>query len=103
LSPEEEHRVSYYASGHTLVAGLPPTDEPVHKVSIIPREIGATGYTLKMQEKEKFLATKNEFMDQVAILLGRSVAERVIKMSPTPALSINPYRVRSFEKDKGLS
>ena len=80
-----------------------PSGEPVHKVSIIPRGIGALGYMLQVLEKEKFLATKNELMDPVAILLGGSVAERVIKMLPTPVLSVNPYRVPSFEKDKGLS
>ena len=80
-----------------------PSGEPVHKVSIIPRGIGSLGYMLQVLEKEKFLATKNELMDPVAILLGGRVAERVIKMSPTPVLSLNPYRVPSFEKDKGLS
>jgi cell division protease FtsH len=112
LSPEEKHRVSYHESGYSLVAELVPSGEPVHKVSIIPRGIGALGYMLQAMEKEKFLATKNELMDQVAILLGGrvaeeivfgSVAERVIKMSPTPVLSVNPYRVPSFEKEKGLS
>jgi len=78
LSPEEKHRVSYHESGHTLVAGLVPTGEPVHKVSIIPRGIGALGYTLQVPEKEKFLATKNELMDQVAILLGGRVAEEIV-------------------------
>jgi len=70
LGPDEKHRVSFHESGHTLVAELVPTGEPVHKVSIIPRGIGALGYTLQLPEKEKFLATKNELLDQIAILLG---------------------------------
>ncbi|MBW1799313.1 MAG: ATP-dependent zinc metalloprotease FtsH [Deltaproteobacteria bacterium] len=78
LSPEEKHRVAYHESGHTLVAELVPTGEPVHKVSIIPRGIGALGYTLQVPEKEKFLATKNEILDQVAILLGGRVAEEIV-------------------------
>ena len=78
LSPEEKHRVSYHESGHTLVAELVPTGEPVHKVSIIPRGIGALGYTLQLPEREKFLATKQELLDQIAILLGGRVAEEVI-------------------------
>ena len=78
LGPEEKHRVSYHESGHTLVAELVPTGEPVHKVSIIPRGIGALGYTLQLPEKEKFLSTKNELLDQVAILLGGRVAEETI-------------------------
>ena len=78
LSPEEKHRVAYHESGHTLVAELIPTAEPVHKVSIIPRGIGALGYTLQVPEKEKFLATKKELLDQVAILLGGRLAEEIV-------------------------
>ncbi len=78
LSPEEKHRVAYHESGHALVAELVPTGEPVHKVSIIPRGIGALGYTLQLPEKEKFLATKNELLDQIAILLGGRVAEEIV-------------------------
>ena len=78
LSQEEKHRVAYHESGHTLVAELVPTGEPVHKVSIIPRGIGALGYTLQVPEKEKFLATKNELLDQIAILLGGRVAEEIV-------------------------
>jgi len=78
LSQEEKHRVAYHESGHTLIAELVPTGEPVHKVSIIPRGIGALGYTLQVPEKEKFLATKNELLDQVAILLGGRVAEEIV-------------------------
>ena len=78
LSPEEKHRVACHESGHILVAELVPTGEPVHKVSIIPRGICALGYTLQVPEREKFLATKNELMDQIAILLGGRVAEEII-------------------------
>lgn len=78
LSPAEKHKVAYHESGHTLVAESVPTGEPVHKVSIIPRGIGALGYTLQVPEKEKFLVTKNELLDQIAILLGGRVAEEII-------------------------
>ncbi len=78
LGQEEKHRVSYHESGHTLVAELVPTGEPVHKVSIIPRGIGALGYTLQLPEKEKFLVTKNELLDQIAILLGGRAAEEIV-------------------------
>jgi cell division protease FtsH len=78
LSPDEKHRVAYHESGHTLVAELVPSGEPVHKVSIIPRGIGALGYTLQLPETEKFLATKNELFDQIAIFLGGRVAEEIV-------------------------
>lgn len=78
LGEEEKHRVAYHESGHTLVAELVPTGEPVHKVSIIPRGIGALGYTLQLPVQEKFLSTKNELNDQLAILLGGRVAEELV-------------------------
>ncbi len=78
LSQDEKHRVAFHESGHTLIAKLVPTAEPVHKVSIIPRGIGALGYTLQVPEREKFLATKNELFDQIAILLGGRVSEEIV-------------------------
>lgn len=78
LGKEEKHRVAYHESGHTLVAEIVPTAEPVHKVSIIPRGMGALGYTLQLPVHEKFLSTKNELNDQLAILLGGRVAEELI-------------------------
>ncbi len=77
MGKEEKHRVAYHESGHALVAVTVPTGEPVHKVSIIPRGVGALGYTLQLPVKEKFLATKLELLDQVAILLGGRVAEEL--------------------------
>ncbi|HDL18322.1 MAG TPA: ATP-dependent metallopeptidase FtsH/Yme1/Tma family protein [Bacteroidetes bacterium] len=78
LGPKEKHRVAYHESGHTLVAVIVPTGEPVHKVSIIPRGIGALGYTLQLPVDEKFLSTKNELTDQIAILLGGRVSEEIV-------------------------
>ena len=78
LNPDEKHRVAYHESGHTLVAEMVPTGEPVHKVSIIPRGMGALGYTLQLPVQEKFLSTRNELEDQIAILLGGRVAEEIV-------------------------
>ena len=78
LDKDEKHRVAYHESGHTLVAVIVPTGEPVHKVSIIPRGMGALGYTLQLPVHEKFLSTKKELEDQIAILLGGRVAEEII-------------------------
>ncbi|MBW1644883.1 MAG: ATP-dependent zinc metalloprotease FtsH [Deltaproteobacteria bacterium] len=77
MGKEEKHRVAYHEAGHTLVAVSVPTAEPVHKVSIIPRGIGALGYTLQLPVREKFLATREELEDQIAILLGGRVAEEL--------------------------
>ncbi|HHH38976.1 MAG TPA: ATP-dependent metallopeptidase FtsH/Yme1/Tma family protein [Sedimenticola sp.] len=78
LNPDEKHRVAYHESGHTLVAEMVPTGEPVHKVSIIPRGMAALGYTLQLPVTEKFLSTEQELKDQIAILLGGRVAEEVV-------------------------
>ncbi len=78
LNAEEKRRVAYHESGHTLVAETVPTAEPVHKVSIIPRGVAALGYTLQLPVSEKFLSTREELRDQLAILLGGRVAEEVV-------------------------
>ncbi len=78
LSPREKERVAYHESGHAIVAESVPTGEPVHKVSIIPRGVGALGYTLQLPVEEKFLATEQELKDQLAILLGGRSAEEIV-------------------------
>ena len=78
LNAAEKKRVAFHESGHTLVALTVPTGEPVHKVSIIPRGVAALGYTLQLPVEEKFLSTKKELRDQIAILLGGRAAEEII-------------------------
>ncbi|NOY58574.1 MAG: ATP-dependent zinc metalloprotease FtsH [Calditrichaeota bacterium] len=78
LGPKEKHCVAFHESGHTLVAEMVPNGEPVHKVSIIPRGMGALGYTLQLPVQEKFLSTKKELEDQIAILLGGRVSEEIV-------------------------
>jgi cell division protease FtsH len=78
LNGAEKNRVAYHESGHTLVAKSLPTAEPVHKVSIIPRGVAALGYTLQLPVTEKFLSTKQELEEQIAILLGGRTAEELI-------------------------
>lgn len=78
LNDAEKRRVAYHESGHSLVAKTVPTAEPVHKVSIIPRGVAALGYTLQLPVREKFLSTKRELQDQLAILLGGRVAEELV-------------------------
>ena len=78
LSAEEKHRVAVHESGHTLVAVAVPTGEPVHRVTIIPRAIGALGFTLQLPVEEKLLSTVEEMKDQIAILLGGRAAEALV-------------------------
>ncbi|MEQ8497735.1 MAG: ATP-dependent zinc metalloprotease FtsH, partial [Gammaproteobacteria bacterium] len=78
LSPDEKHRVAVHESGHALVAVTVPTGEPVHRVTIIPRAIGALGFTLQLPVTDRYLSTTSEMEDQIAILLGGRVAEELV-------------------------
>ena len=78
LNQEEKHRVSVHESGHALVAVNVPTGEPVHRITIIPRAIGALGFTLQLPVEEKYLSTTEEMKDQITILLGGRVAEELV-------------------------
>ncbi len=77
LNADEKRRVAYHESGHAMVAASVPTGEPVHKVSIIPRGVGALGYTLQLPVEDKFLSTETQLKDQIAILLGGRAAEEI--------------------------
>jgi cell division protease FtsH len=77
MSPSEKERVAYHESGHTLVALSVEYADPVLRVSIIPRSIGALGHTLQLPTHEKFLMTKPEMLDQLAVMLGGRVAEEI--------------------------
>jgi cell division protease FtsH len=78
MSESEKERVAYHESGHTLVALSVEYADPVHRVSIIPRSIGALGHTLQLPTQEKFLMTKPEMEDQIAVMLGGRAAEEII-------------------------
>jgi cell division protease FtsH len=78
LNPVERRVVVFHELGHTMVAlALPGTDE-VHKVSIIPRGIGALGYTIQRPTDDRFLMTQTELENKMAVLLGGRAAEQVV-------------------------
>ncbi len=78
LNPREREIVAYHEMGHALVAlGLPGTD-PVHKVSIIPRGIGALGYTIQRPTEDRYLMTREELENKIAVLLGGRAAEKLV-------------------------
>jgi len=78
MSAEEKERVAYHETGHTLVALSVKHADPVHRVSIIPRSIGALGHTLQLPTQEKYLMTKPEIEDQIAVMLGGRAAEEIV-------------------------
>ncbi|MCA9805955.1 MAG: cell division protein FtsH, partial [Cyanobacteria bacterium HKST-UBA02] len=78
LNPEERKVVAYHEMGHALVSMTLPGSESVQKVSIIPRGIGALGYTLQRPTEDRFLMSKQELLDKMAVLMGGRAAESLI-------------------------
>ena len=78
LNPEERRTVAYHELGHTMVALALPGSDEVHKVSIIPRGIGALGYTIQRPTEDRFLMTRKELENKMAVLLGGRAAERLV-------------------------
>jgi cell division protease FtsH len=78
LNPHEREVVAHHEMGHALVAMNLPGVDPVHKISIIPRGIGALGYTLQRPVEDRFLITREELNNRIAVLLGGRAAEILI-------------------------
>lgn len=78
LNLKEREIVAYHETGHALVAMALPGVDPVHKVSIIPRGVGALGYTIQRPTEDRFLMTREELENKMAVLLGGRAAERII-------------------------
>lgn len=77
ISDKEKRIIAYHESGHALIAKLIPGTDPVHKVSIIPRG-PALGYTLQLPTEDRYLTSKGEILDRLAVLLGGRVAEELV-------------------------
>src|SRR4029079_15554109 len=77
MSDREKRVIAYHEGGHALVAHILPNTDPVHKISVISRG-RALGYTLTLPEEDKFLMTREELADELAMLMGGRVAEELI-------------------------
>ena len=78
LNEKERMVVAYHEMGHALVAMSLPGSDPVHKVSIIPRGVGALGYTIQRPTEDRFLMTSQELENKMAVLLGGRAAEQIV-------------------------
>ncbi|MDE2119254.1 MAG: ATP-dependent zinc metalloprotease FtsH, partial [Betaproteobacteria bacterium] len=78
LNPHEREIVAHHEMGHALVALSLPGSEVVHKVSIIPRGIGALGYTIQRPTEDRYLMTRDELLDKMAVLMGGRAAESLV-------------------------
>jgi cell division protease FtsH len=78
LNPKEREIVAYHEMGHALVAKACPLCDPVHKVSIIPRGVGALGFTMQRPTEDRYLMTREELQQKMAVLLGGRAAEHLV-------------------------
>lgn len=86
LNNKEKQMVAYHEVGHALVSALQKNGQPVQKITIVPRTMGALGYTMQMPEEERYLLTKNEMLAQITTLLaGRAAEELIFDESSTGA------------------
>jgi cell division protease FtsH len=78
MNPQEKEIVAFHESGHAIVAESVDHADPVHKISIIPRGIAALGYTQQQPTEDRYLMTRSELLDRLAVLLGGRVAEELV-------------------------
>ena len=78
MSKEERRIVSYHEVGHALISALQKNSEPVQKITIVPRTMGALGYVMHVPEEEKYLNTEAELRDMLVSLVGGRAAEEVV-------------------------
>src|SRR5581483_11293916 len=107
MQDDEKQRVAYHEAGHALVACALPNTHPVHKVSIIPRGVGALGYVLQRPEDDRFVTTQSELESQIKVALGGTIAEetvfREISNGATSDLNNASLIARRMVKEFGMS
>ncbi len=78
INKKEKEIVAYHECGHAVVASILPHADPVRRISIIPRGIAALGYTIQLPTEDRYLLTKSELLDRIAVMLGGRAAEEII-------------------------
>ncbi|MGH2752637.1 MAG: ATP-dependent zinc metalloprotease FtsH [Actinomycetota bacterium] len=97
ISEKEKKVIAYHEAGHALVSHALPNADPVHKVSIVSRG-RALGYTLTLPSEDRFLVTRSELVDELAMLLGGRTAEEVVFNEPTTGASDDIQRCTRIAK-----
>lgn len=98
LSEKETNIVAYHESGHAIVAGALDNADPVHKISIVSRGIGALGYTLQVPLEDRYLVTNRELRDRICMLLGGRAAEEIIFADVSSGASNDLQRVTDIAR-----
>jgi cell division protease FtsH len=107
MNPQEKEIVAFHESGHAIVAESVEHADPVHKISIIPRGIAALGYTQQQPTEDRYLMTRSELLDRLAVLLGGRVAEELVFAEISTGAQNDLQRatdiVRSMVTEYGMS
>ena len=107
LSEKEKRIVAYHEVGHALAAALQKNTDPVQKITIVPRTMGALGYTMQKPEEEHYLMTKDEIMEEIVVLLAGRCAEELVFDTKTTGASNDIERAsalaRSMISQYGMS
>lgn len=98
LSKEERKIVSYHEIGHAIISAVQKNTEPVQKITIVPRTMGALGYVMQVPEDEKYLQTKDELYEEIIELLGGRAAEEVIFNTVTTGASNDIEKATSIAR-----
>src|SRR5262249_19593057 len=78
MNPREKETGAHHEAGHALLANILPTTDRVHKVSMIPRGLGALGYTMQIPLEDRYLLTRAELLDRITVLMGGRAAEQMV-------------------------
>jgi cell division protease FtsH len=107
MNPDEKQRVAYHEAGHALVSCSLTNTHPVHKISIIPRGVGALGYVLSRPDEDRYLVTKSELESRIKVALGGTLAEELVYQEISNGATSDLEEVsriaRSMVKEFGMS
>ncbi len=107
MNPREKEIVAYHETGHALVAEALPTTDKVHRVSIIPRGIGALGYTIATAHRGSLSDDQSELEDRMAVMMGGRVAEELVFQEISTGAQNDLFRAtdvaRSMVREYGMS
>ena len=98
LSDKEKKIVAYHEVGHALLAALQKNTDPVQKITIVPRTMGALGYTMQMPEEERYLMSCDEILDELSVLLAGRVAEEIVFDTKTTGAANNIERANDLAR-----